>query len=112
MLPAEAELLASSRHCNVEVWALGSRVLCIQGAQTWPSAPACRPACLRSVRLNSSTPISYRIIGWPYWCLLACTRLHVAERILVSQSLSSFFLPEEQGAASSLQPPARRGVAW
>ena len=33
-LPADAELLASSRHCNVEVWSLGSSVLCIQGAHS------------------------------------------------------------------------------
>ncbi|KAK9826140.1 hypothetical protein WJX81_008376 [Elliptochloris bilobata] len=30
-LPADAELLASSRHCSVEVWSLGDNVLCIQG---------------------------------------------------------------------------------
>ena len=46
-LPGEAELLASSRHCNVEVWSLGSTVLCIQGA---------RPCSLAKLALCTSWP--------------------------------------------------------
>ena len=89
MLPAEAELLASSRHCNVEVWALGSTVLCIQGAQPCslaklalcPSLPACVP---------TECPAQLQYIAFLGACSadsvgvrLHAHGMHVAERIMV-----------------------------
>ena len=111
MLPAEAELLASSRHCNVEVWSLGSNVLCIQGAEPCslaklalcPSLPACVPLrCPAQFSTSMVLFYMYWLAAWVPACMHmpACCRARTMA-FRVSQLL----------LLSPLPPAARPAVA-